>query len=122
MKAQNSRKFGRSPILALVAILGLGFVCAPTAMGVRYLSDGTDDSVEGDPLDANDYGSGGGGLIGGDVQDNNKANISGGGIIIAGPARESRVYLIVDFRGTIPVLQVVRIPGAVLLAEDRDAR
>lgn len=109
--------------LWLIIVMIVGVVLTPTVEAKRILSNnGTGGSTEGDPLDANDYGTGGGGLIGDDIQSNHGGAIAGGGLLIPVPARDATVFLVVDFQGTIPVIRVVKLSHASAMVEAPDAR
>ena len=109
--------------LAVLVIAGLIF--APSVQAIVYLSNGgggSGGSGEGDPLDANDYGGGGG--YDDDYQDNHGVlpSVIGGGIVIQRAASDGIMYIIFDFQGTIPVLRVIQVSDAGTLLEEPDAR
>lgn len=124
MNALISRKTSRFLPLWLAVLMIAGLILAPSAQAVRYLSNGTgdiNDGTEGDPLDANDYSNGD--PFGGDVHDNCSLIESvSGGAIFAAPTHDAMVYLIIDFRGRIPSLQVIRVSRVASNLEDTDAR
>lgn len=123
MNSFDYRKISRFLPVGLVILMIAGLLFAPSAQAIRYLSDGGGGGGEGDPLDANDYSSGGG-IIDGDVQDNHGGlpSVIGGGIVVQRPVSDGRVYIIVDFQGTIPVLRVIKVADTVILLEEPDAR
>ena len=123
MNSLYYRKTSRFLPLGLVILMIAGLIFAPSAQAIRYLSDGGGGGGEGDPLDANDYSSGGG-LIDDNVQDNHGGLPPGigGGIIVQRPASDGRVYIIVDFQGRIPVLRVIKVADTVVLLEEPNAR
>lgn len=123
MNALIARKSAAMLPLWLAFILISSLILAPSAQAIRYLSDGSDRDTEGDPLDANDFSSGGDGLIGDIIENSFGVIDSGGGdVVIVVPVRNAVVYLVVDFQDGIPVLHAIKVPGAALLVEEFDAR
>ncbi len=118
-----SRNTSRFLTLWLAVLMIACLFHVPSAQAIRYLSDGSGDSSEGDPLDANDFSDGGGGLLDDNIQDNYSVIISGdGGFVINLPVSDRQVLLLVDFRTSIPFVRVIKISPAVSLTEDPDAR
>lgn len=123
MNALIFRKAPILPALGLATVLAGTLVVIPPAQAVMYLRGGSDQPTEGDPLDANDFSTGGDGLIDDIIQDSFAAPVTGGDdLVIAVPVRDAVVYLLVDFQDGIPVLRFVKVPGASSLVEASDAR
>ncbi len=64
-----------------------------------------------------------GGLTGDEIGENDSViDWGSGGWVVLLPSHDTKMYLIVDFRGAIPVLQMVKITTSGSLVEDTDAR
>jgi hypothetical protein len=114
-------------ILIWLAVMMVFVVVDPEpAQARRYLSNGGSgggQSGEGDPLDANDYGTGGGGLIGDDVHNSyGLIESGGGGVIVNLPSSDASLVLVLDFRGKIPVIQLIRVSSREAAVEETNAR
>jgi hypothetical protein len=126
MTTLTSLKSGRIFLIALVVLVTVGMVLAPTADARRYLSNGGGSGQpgggsEGDPLDNNDYND--------DPWDDDMHDTAS--LVVSSPAKGYVVqavlfggkYLLgVDFLGGVPVMSIVEIKGWAATAEGTDAR
>lgn len=121
MKTMMIPKADRFLTLWLVIMMVTALIFAPAAVAVLSLGFDTGGGSEGDPLDGNDYSSGG--LTGDEVGENDSViDWGSGGWVILLPSHDTKMCLIVDFRGAIPVLQMFEINTSGSLVEDTDAR
>lgn len=124
MNTITSPRISRFFFIFLAVFALVGMFSTSTAEARRYLVE-TSGGIngEGDPLDGNDYSTGGGGLIGDHVHENaSMIDSPPGGVIISGRMAESLIFVIVDFQGRIPVLRFVQISSSAVTLEGPDAR
>ena len=131
MKSMTSPLFGRFLLCVLAVTFSLTMVLTPDVQARSFLSNGGSgggpgQATEGDPLDANDFDSGGG-PIDDDIHD----TASAGSVPVPGPRSIPLIkasffggsYLIgLEFMGNVPVWHFMKISGVVATAEGTDAR